>query len=1249
MNSPHSQQQQNKAKDFNSYNHINLQETYYAGANHQGGYDSNNNNNKKGNLMTEDKVLKHQRKNNQDKEQIKLDNYSAHSLREDTESKNNLDKKGYEEDVISDELSSQGNLTPNHKTIEYSQSQIEKIDSSQNVSSSQANKLTTLMDDSQDQKVNKILFMNYQDKNYIGNYNLNNKVSDNFIIQYDENESILSEQNITNQNYSSSSIPQTIQKMLNQQQLQSQQKQNYQQQTQIGQLENEKGGHQDNLLSSIKAEQRQDDAVHFQFEKSSKYFQKFLNGENLNDSSMMQSSSMLFDYPLQQRTNSKDMQSFIQDLQNQETTNLRAQLNESTQRYKQTLTQNKILIDGYEKLKQQVDDLQKQVNSYQEKQQIKDENQTNQRNKKEENSFNSPSAGKQKDDRTSHNRSASHSQKHEELQKQLQDEIVQKQNQEIESLRTKNLELMQQKAELENNIKSSNFRILELQSQLNAKDVILKEKNQEIKKLYLQNETLKLDLKHVQSFNGLLSPSTKKIQDKIGHNSIKSPKQQTSQRKGSFYSEINIQAQREKADHSQLEYQKELSVKSANIPRKVGINKIQTEQSQILKDEKFNKSMNQYYTNNSSTKNQGQNNSTTQKISIEKISSEIKQLKNSLMSTDSLLRTQRTKNQVLSEKVYQAEKIRSNLDQIPKQSSESQNINNQNQLYSRTTKPHSQNNENSQQEQDTNLSASQKINDQNKNLAATQFKTVFNNQVNQKEFQNEMDRINNKQLNETSQSEIHGASSYTPRDLSQNIPTPMRNAIPIFQEKSQYEEQQINQPIFNQESQFTLQNQTLQESRKEIVNQQIHANQNYPPNGYMNQFQQQQMYEQQLELEQQQHYDLQQQNNQQQQQHNLQQQQAQYIQGPNIQQPNYPQNQSTQKLKNLLNEQYDNFSQNSRLAVNQNIQSNQHPSQNMLYFNQQNSNNISQNQILSADQSHSQFSNLLNKRAMSSQQLYPQNVQQQPQTLNKSMQNQNQILTQTPQHQPFERQPSQNLSDIPIQDKQISNNGYQQYNKVQQVQLVPNNPYQQMFFQQRTSTPQINSQFNQITTPQSPNQLHLNQSPNQLVLNQSMQSNQYQSTNQQQNSLNNAYQIGLSQQANNPHSIYQSNNLHNHQQNSSTNYFQPTNNTLQQSQNFSQNQFQFSNYLSTFPNSQNRSSVNTISSLKGENLKKLNQQLVELELEKNLIETKIMKEQSKKYGQGLSRSAAIIDLNNKLQQINSQIEEIRYMMMEQAM
>ncbi|KAL4511692.1 hypothetical protein ABPG72_012537 [Tetrahymena utriculariae] len=1247
MSSQNSQQQLKKAKDFNSQNHINLQETYYAGANHQGGFDSNNK--KKGNdQFMEDKGLKIQKENNQNNEQIKLANYSANSSREEIESRNNLDKKGYDEDIISDQLSSQGNSTPNHKTIEYSQSQIEKIDSSQAICNPQANKLTTLMDDSQDQKVNKILFMNYQEKNYLGNQNLNNKLSDNFIIQYDENESILSEQNITNQNYSSSSIPYNIQNMLNQQQLQSQQKQNYQQQTHIGQLENEKSENQANLLSSIKAEQRQDDGLHFQFEKSSKYFQKFLNGENLNDSSMMQSSSMLFDYPLKQRTHSKDMQSFIQDLQNQETNTLRAQLNESTQRYKQTLTQNKILIEGYEKLKQQVDDLQKQVNSYQDMQQLKDEIQSNNRSKKEENSLNSPQSGKQKDYRTSHNRSTSHCCKHDELQKQLQDEIVQKQNQEIESLRTKNLELMQQKAELENNLKSSNFKVLELQSQLNAKDVILKEKNQEIKKLYLQNETLKLDLKHVQSFNGLLSPSTKKIQEKIGHHNLKSPQQQTSQRKGSFYSEINIQAQREKADHSQLEYQKELSVKSANIPRKMGTNKVQTESSQILRDDKFNKSMNQYYTNNSSSKNQGQNNFVSQKISIEKINSEIKQLKNSLMSTDSLLRTQRTKNQVLSEKVFQAEKIKSNLDQIPKQQSETQNINNQYQIQ-RTSKPYSYNHESSQQEQDTNLSASQKINNNaglNKNIAETQFKNVFNNKENQKEFQKEIDRLDNKQLNETSQSEIHAASNYTPRDLSQNIPTPIRNAIPMLQEKSQYEEQQVNQPIFNQESQFTLQNQTLQESRKEMLNQQIHANQNYPANTYMNQFQQQQIYEQQLQQQQQQNYDLEQQRDQQQQ--NILQQHPQYIQGQAQQKPNYTQNHSTQKLKNLLNEQYENFSQNSRLAVNQNIQGNQHPSQNMLYFNQQNSNNISQNQILSVDQSHSQFSNLLNKRAMSSQQLNPQNMQQ-PQLLNRSMQSQNQMIQQTPQHQLFEREPSQNLSEIPIQDKIQINNGEQLYNKVPLAQLAPNKPYQQTFFQQRASTPQINSQFNQFITPQSPNQVHLNQSPNQLLLNQSMQSAYYQSTNQQQNSYNNTYQIGLNQQANNPQVIYQSANLHNHQQNSSSNYFQPTNNTLQQSQNFSQNQFQFSNYLSTYPNSQNRTSVNTISSLKGENLKKLNQQLVELELEKNLIETKIMKEQSKKYGQGLSRSAAIIDLNNKLQQLNSQIEEIRFMMMEQAM
>ncbi|KAL4511693.1 hypothetical protein ABPG72_012538 [Tetrahymena utriculariae] len=215
MSAQRSQQIQ-EAKEYSLYDHINIQQDGHIEG-HQSNSFETQNLKKHSQISAEIKSYQHQLKQDS-KEQFKKQeqrfrkshHYSSSSSREGNESStNNVEKQEGDEDMTNDQVSSQGNSTPNLKIIDYSQSQIEKIDSiqstfsrqiseqqsqqfkmqsdyeesqqatpiSQTVSNSQINKVIMMMEEEeeeanlQDQKINKDLFVGYSEKDFLGNLN----------------------------------------------------------------------------------------------------------------------------------------------------------------------------------------------------------------------------------------------------------------------------------------------------------------------------------------------------------------------------------------------------------------------------------------------------------------------------------------------------------------------------------------------------------------------------------------------------------------------------------------------------------------------------------------------------------------------------------------------------------------------------------------------------------------------------------------------------------------------------------------------------------------------------------------------------------------------------------------------------------------------------------------------------------------------------------------------------------------------
>ncbi|EAR94509.2 hypothetical protein TTHERM_00051800 (macronuclear) [Tetrahymena thermophila SB210] len=218
MSAQRSQQIQ-ETKEYSLYDHLNIQQDGHIEGNQSNSFEPQNL--KKSSQISADfKNYQHQLKQDS-KEQFKKQeqrirkshHYSSSSSKEGNESStNNIEKQEGDEEMISDQASSQGNSTPNQKIIDYSSSQIEKIDSiqstfsrqiseqqsqqfkmpsdyeesqqatpiSQTVSNSQINKVMMMEEGEEqeefvmnfkDQKNNKNLFIDYSKMNFLGNLN----------------------------------------------------------------------------------------------------------------------------------------------------------------------------------------------------------------------------------------------------------------------------------------------------------------------------------------------------------------------------------------------------------------------------------------------------------------------------------------------------------------------------------------------------------------------------------------------------------------------------------------------------------------------------------------------------------------------------------------------------------------------------------------------------------------------------------------------------------------------------------------------------------------------------------------------------------------------------------------------------------------------------------------------------------------------------------------------------------------------
>ncbi|KAL4471470.1 hypothetical protein ABPG74_008363 [Tetrahymena malaccensis] len=238
MSTQRSQQIQ-EAKEYSLYDHIKIQQDDHLEGHQGSGFESQNIK-KSSQISAEIKNYQHQLQQDS-KEQFKKQEqrlrkthqYSSSSSREGNESStNNAEKQEGDEDMNSDQVSSLGNSTPNQKIIDYSSSQIEKIDSiqstfsrqiseqqsqqfkmpsdyeesqqatpiSQTVSNSQINKVIMMTEEDdeeqeevnfQDQKNNKNLFIGFSEKDFLGNLNSHDdseRKNEQYNNQYDKKE-----------------------------------------------------------------------------------------------------------------------------------------------------------------------------------------------------------------------------------------------------------------------------------------------------------------------------------------------------------------------------------------------------------------------------------------------------------------------------------------------------------------------------------------------------------------------------------------------------------------------------------------------------------------------------------------------------------------------------------------------------------------------------------------------------------------------------------------------------------------------------------------------------------------------------------------------------------------------------------------------------------------------------------------------------------------------------------------------------
>ncbi|EAR87847.2 hypothetical protein TTHERM_00006110 (macronuclear) [Tetrahymena thermophila SB210] len=381
--------------------------------------------------------------------------------------------------------------------------------------------------------------------------------------------------------------------------------------------------------------------------KHSKYYQKYLNGESLNDSYSI--------LPLQTNNNLPSLQnstSFVdpkviatvldQNLQGNELYILKMKLFESNNKLMVEMNRNRQYRQENSQLKLTIENLQFQlqqasqaISEYEKQIQDFQINSSQQQQQVMMNTFSSPLKSP-----TFENQGQSMQQSEVMQQKSIQLQEEQNKNynlrQDLENLRTRLLQEMNNSNQYEQQVRDQEQIIKDQQNQIQEKNSVISSKSEEIRKLLATSESYRIE---IQNLNINLSKS-KQAQDDIQ----RQKNEQVAEFNYLISENKQLQAKLQNYNQDNLRLFSEIQILKQKLEK--SDNQVVIHQNQIY-NQKIEQSQQQ--TNYVSNKHHN--------TTIEKLQLEISELKSNLIATSQQLELQQERNDYLSVRLEEAEKL----------------------------------------------------------------------------------------------------------------------------------------------------------------------------------------------------------------------------------------------------------------------------------------------------------------------------------------------------------------------------------------------------------------------------------------------------------------------------------------------------------------------------------------------------------------------------------------------------------------